>query len=54
MRETLVATVAFAVLFAFPGLARDTAHGYVQAVETAVAKGHPLSATSRIAFFRLV
>ena len=41
MREKLVAVVAFAVLFAFPGFARNAAHGYAQAVETAVAKGHP-------------
>lgn len=41
MRETLVAVVAFAVLFTLPGFARDTARGYAQAVETAVAKGHP-------------
>ena len=41
MRETLVTVVAFAVLFAFPGFARNAAHGYAQAVETAVAKGHP-------------
>jgi hypothetical protein len=34
MREKLVAVVAFAVLFAFPGFARNAAHGYAPAVIT--------------------